>query len=126
MVKYKTEVYTKYHAWTSYNNLTPEQAKAIQDSCYDEIPDKVETYLGVVKLYNKWEEFLPINEAYENPGKIWSHNKKSDWYTHVETGLKVKKTKTAQTTAPASAPSPPKQPVATIPPSQTVATPPPI
>jgi hypothetical protein len=94
MVKHRTEVYTKYHAWTSYNNLSLEQTKAIQDSCfvcYDEIPEQIETHLGIVELY-KLGEFLPIIEAYENPGKIWSHNRKSDWYTHVATGVKVKKT----------------------------------
>jgi hypothetical protein len=90
MVKYRTETYTKHHAWTSYNNLSIEQTKAIQDSCYDEIPETIETDLGIADLY-KWGEFLLINEAYENPGKVWSHNKKSDWYIHVATGIKVKK-----------------------------------
>lgn len=90
MVKYKTEVYEKHHSYASYNKLSPAHAKAIQDSCYDDLPDTVETPLGTVEIYDRYE-FLPINEAYENPGKIWTHSKKTDWYTHVATGLKVKK-----------------------------------
>ena len=87
MVKYRTETYEKYDAWTSYNKLSAEAAKAIEDSCYDEIPETIED----IEVFNDRDGFIPVSEAYENPGKIWSHNKKSDWYTHVQTGIKVKK-----------------------------------
>jgi hypothetical protein len=94
MVKYKTEAYTKYHAWTSYTQLSAEAAKAIQDSCYDEIPTEIEVEIegnhSLVIFYDAWGDFTPVNEAYENPGKVWSHSKKSDWYTHIATGIKVK------------------------------------
>lgn len=91
MVKYRTETYTRHHAWTSYNQLSAEAAKSIEDSCYDEIPETIETELGCIELFNDRDGFTPVNKAYENPGKIWSHNKKSDWYTHVATGVRVKK-----------------------------------
>ena len=91
MVKYRTETYERYTAWTSYNQLSLEAAKSIQDSCYDDIPETIETELGDIEVFNDRDGFTPVNEAYENPGKIWSHNKRSDWYTHVRTGIKVKK-----------------------------------
>lgn len=89
-MKYTTEVYTKYFAYTSYPNLSLEAAKAIQDSCFDEIPDTLKTELGNIKLFDGYD-FIPLINAYQDPGKTWIHNKKSDWYTHVQTGVKVKK-----------------------------------
>ena len=91
MVRYKTEVYTKHDAYTSYPNLSLEQAKAIEAGCYDEIPNKLNTYLGDVEISNQCDSFIPSLEAYENPGQLWSHSKRTDWYTHVLTGVKVKK-----------------------------------
>lgn len=92
MVKYKTETYTKHHAWTSYTQLSANAAKAIEDSCYDNIPSIFKTELGDVELLVAYSnEFIPPLSVYSDPGKVWSHNKHSDWYTHVETGVKVKK-----------------------------------
>lgn len=99
MVKYKMETYKKFTSYTSYNNLSLGQAKAIQDSCFDNIPKTIETNLGVVEIYNSQSDFLPYCFCYAWPNflgtcndcKVWSHNKKSDWYTHVPTGIKVKK-----------------------------------
>lgn len=90
-MKYRTEAYTKYLAYTSYSNLSLEAAKAIEDSCFDEIPNTLETELGKIQLFDNYGHFVPAIEAYENPGKIWIHNKRSDWYTHITSGIKVKK-----------------------------------
>jgi hypothetical protein len=93
-MKYKTHVYEKRSAYTSYSRLSIETAKAIEDSCFDNIPNVIP--IGIdslpVQLFDPiFGYFIPENEAYENPGKTWNHNKKSDWYTHVPTGLRVKK-----------------------------------
>lgn len=90
-MKYETKVYTRYNAYTSHNNLDLNQEKGIINSCYDEIPDTLETELGNIDLFNVYGEFIPLNDSYENPGKAWEHNKRSDWYTHIPTGIKVKK-----------------------------------
>lgn len=90
-MKYITQIYTKYFAYTSYPNLSLEAAKAIEDSCFDEIPNILKTELGSIELFDGYGHFVPSIEAYENPGKTWIHNKRSDWYAHVPTGVKVKK-----------------------------------
>ena len=90
MVRYKTEVYTKHDAYTSYP-MSLEQAKAIEANCFNEIPNKLNTYLGDVEISNQRDGFIPSYSAYENPGQLWSHSKKTDWYTHTLTGVKVKK-----------------------------------
>lgn len=91
-MKYKTHVYEKRSAYTSYARLSPETAKAIEDSCFDNIPNVVFVDSFPIQLFDpNFGYFIPENEAHENPGKVWSHNKKSDWYTHVPTGLRVKK-----------------------------------
>lgn len=90
-MKYTTHTYTKYTAYTSYPNLSLEAAKAIEDSCFDEIPDFLETELGNVQLFDNDGHFVPSIEAYENPDFPWIHNKRSDWYTHVVTAVKVKR-----------------------------------
>ncbi|MFM6003788.1 MAG: hypothetical protein ACKPA7_09845 [Sphaerospermopsis kisseleviana] len=87
-MKYTTEVYTSYHSYTSYDKLLSE-LNAIQDSCYDAIPNVVSTTLGPVTIYYDGD-FVPAFEYYENPKKTWDYNPKSNWYTHVSTGLKVK------------------------------------
>ncbi len=92
MTKYDTFVYTAYYAYTSYNKLSPETAKAIEDSCFDNIPNVILIGSLPVQLFDPiFGYFIPENEAYENPGKIWIYNKKSNWYTHVPTGLRLKK-----------------------------------
>lgn len=92
-MKYKTQVFEKRSAYTSYNKLSPETAKAIEDSCFDNIPNVIPISGSLpVQLFDPiFGYFIPENEAHENPGKTWNHNKKSDWYTHVPTGLRVKK-----------------------------------
>jgi hypothetical protein len=91
-MKYKTQVFEKRSAYTSYNKLSPETAKAIEDSCFDNIPNVILIGSLPVQLFDLiFGYFIPENEAYENPGKTWNHNKKSSWYTHVPTGLRVKK-----------------------------------
>lgn len=79
-MKYETKVYSRHHAYTSYQKLSSEAAKAIDNSCYDEIPDTIDG----VEVFNDRDGFTPpLSEE-------WGHNKKSDWYTHVPTGIKVK------------------------------------
>lgn len=90
-MKYKIETYTKYSAYTSYSNLSPKEAKAVEDSCFNEIPDTLETDLGNVQLFDNDGHFVPSIETYENPDFPWIHNKRSDWYTHVVTAVKVRK-----------------------------------
>lgn len=89
MVKYKTETYTAHKAYTSFSKLSNAQAKAIQDSCYDNIPNVIEG----IEIYDNYADFVPAISAYHDPGKVWEHNKKSGWYTHLKTGLKVKEEK---------------------------------
>jgi hypothetical protein len=87
MTKYDTFVYTAYYAYTSYNKLSDSHAKSIASGNYNDIPDVIETGLGDIDIADD----IYMIEAYENPGKLWSHCKKSDWYTHVASGIKVKK-----------------------------------
>ncbi|MFM6151392.1 MAG: hypothetical protein ACKPE3_00070 [Sphaerospermopsis kisseleviana] len=89
-MKYKTEVYTSYHSYTSYDKLSLKEIEAIQDSCYDDIPNVVETTLGSVTIYDDAGGFIPVFDYYYNPKKTWDYSPRSDWYTHVSTGLKVK------------------------------------
>lgn len=79
-MKYETKTYTKHHAYTSYSHLDEWEEKGIEDSCYDNIPDDVEG----VEVFNDRDGFIPpISEE-------WEHSKKTDWYAHVPTGIKVK------------------------------------
>ncbi len=87
MTKYNTVKYTAYHAYTSYNKLSDSYAKSIASGNYNDIPDVIETGLGDIDIADD----IYMIEAYENPGKLWSHCKKSDWYTHVPTGIKIRK-----------------------------------
>ncbi|MFM6137494.1 MAG: hypothetical protein ACKPCP_25680 [Sphaerospermopsis kisseleviana] len=85
-MKYKTEIYTSYHSYTSYDKLSLKEIEAIQDSCYDDIP----TVVGSVTIYDDAGDFVPAFEYYYNPKKTWDYSPRSNWYTHVSTGLKVK------------------------------------
>ncbi|MFM6004454.1 MAG: hypothetical protein ACKPA7_12885, partial [Sphaerospermopsis kisseleviana] len=85
-MKYKTEIYASYHSYTSYDKLSLKEIEAIRDSCYDDIP----TVVGSVTIYDDAGDFVPAFEYYENPKKNWDYNTRSNWYTHVKTGLKVK------------------------------------
>ena len=67
--------------------LSVTEADSIASQNYNDIPNVIETDLGNIDIADD----VYMVDAYENPGKIWSHNKKSDWYTHVPTGLRVKK-----------------------------------
>jgi hypothetical protein len=89
-MKYKTEVYTAIKAYSSHKNLSYAQIKCIEDSNYDNIPSILETELGNIEVYNTYDEFVPPILCYEKPNQIWSHSKKSDWYTHILTGVKIK------------------------------------
>lgn len=85
-MKYTTQIYTAFHAYTSYNKLSESYAKSIAAANYNDIPDVIETSLGDIDIADD----IYMIEAYEN-GKLWSHSKKSDWYTHIPTGVKIKK-----------------------------------
>lgn len=87
MVKYNSVVYTAYHAYTSYTMLSAEEAESIASGNFNNIPDVIETGLGDIDITDD----IYMIEAYENPGKVWIHNKKSDWYIHIPTGIKIKK-----------------------------------
>lgn len=87
VTKYNTVKYTAYHAYTNYNKLSDSHAKSIASGNYNDIPDVIETNLRDIDIVSD----IYMIEAYENPGKLWSHCKKSDWYTHVASGIKVKK-----------------------------------
>ena len=67
--------------------LSATEADSIASQNYNDIPDVIETDLGNIDI----SDDIYIIDAYENPGKTWNHNKKSDWYTHVPTGVKLKK-----------------------------------
>ena len=64
--------------------------KEFEGKCFDEIPDFLETEQGMIQLFDNDGIFVPSVEAYGNPDFPWIHNQKSDWYTHVLTGVKVK------------------------------------
>ncbi len=91
MVRYKTEVYTATKAYTSHRNLSANELVGIDDANYDNIPNVLKTELGTIDISNQRDGFIPSLEAYENPGQLWSHSKRTDWYTHILTGVKVKK-----------------------------------
>jgi len=95
MVRYRTETYTANKSYSSHRNLSVEESNGIAASNFNKIPDELQVEINqthyLLVLYDAYGDFIPSVEAYENPGKIWSHNKKSDWYTHVETGVKVKR-----------------------------------
>jgi hypothetical protein len=86
-MKYKTLTYEAVHAYTSYNKLSVKEADRIASGNFNDIPDVIETDLGNIDIADD----VYMVDACENPGKTWNHNKKSDWYTHVPTGVKVKK-----------------------------------
>lgn len=86
-MKYKTLTYRAYRAYTSYNKLSITEAYKLASGDYDDIPDVIETDFGDVDIADD----VYMIDAYENPGKTWIHSKKSGWYTHVATGLRVKK-----------------------------------
>jgi len=86
-MKYKTLIYRAVHAYTSYARLSAKEADRIASQNYNDIPDVIVTNLDNIDIAND----VYMVDAYENPGKTWNHSKKSDWYTHVPTGIKVKK-----------------------------------
>jgi hypothetical protein len=91
MVSYKTEVYKATKAYTSHSNVSVAEFEKINATNYDNIPTEIEVGTELVILYDAWGGFIPSYSAYENPGQLWSHSKKTDWYTHTLTGVKVKK-----------------------------------
>lgn len=91
MVRYKTEIYTATKAYTSHRNLSVAEFERIDDANCDSMPNVLKTELGTIDISNQRDGFIPSLEAYENPGQLWSHSKKTDWYTHIPTGVKVKK-----------------------------------
>ena len=86
-MQFKSLTYKAVHAYTSYNKLSITEADRIASVNFNDIPDVIETDLGNIYIADD----VYIIDACENPGKTWNHNKKSDWYTHVPTGVKVKK-----------------------------------
>ena len=86
-MKYKTLTYKAVHAYTSYARLSAKEADSIASQNYNDIPSVIETDLGNIDIADD----VYMVDAYENPGKTWSHSRKSDWYTHVPTRVKVKK-----------------------------------
>ena len=86
-MKYKILTYKAIHAYTSHKHLSDAEADRIASQNYNDIPDVIETDLGNIDIADD----VYMVDAYKNPGKTWSHSKKSDWYTHVPTGVKVKK-----------------------------------
>lgn len=94
MVKYRTETYTANKAYSSHRNLSVEELNGIEAANYNKIPDDIQVEIDqthhLVILYDAYGDFIPSVESYENPGKVWSHSKKSDWYTHIQSGVKVK------------------------------------
>jgi len=86
-VQFKSLTYKAVHAYTSYNKLSITEADRIASGNFNDIPDIIETDLGNIDIADD----VYMVDACENPGKTWNHNKKSDWYTHVPTGVKVKK-----------------------------------
>jgi hypothetical protein len=86
-VQFKSLTYKAVHAYTSYAKLSDKEAERIASGNFNDIPDVIETDLGNIDIADD----VHMVDAYENPGLSWVHNKKSDWYTHVPTGVKVKK-----------------------------------
>lgn len=85
-----TEVFERRDSYTSHSGLSYSQLKAIEDSCYDEIPEFL-TYKGKrISLYDKsyraWE--FQLEAAADQVA--WKLNKETGWYTHLKTGLKVR------------------------------------
>ena len=87
MTQFKTLTYRAVHAYTSYARLSAKEADSIASGNFNDIPNVIETDLGNIDI----SDDVYMVDAYENPGKAWIHSKKSDWYTHVPTGVKVKK-----------------------------------
>ena len=86
-MQFKTLTYRAVHAYTSYAKLSDKEADSIASGNFNDIPDVIETDLGNIDIADD----VYMVDAYENPGFSWIHSKKSDWYTHVPTGIKVKK-----------------------------------
>ena len=86
-MQFKTLTYRAVHAYTSHAKLSDKEADSIASRNFNDIPDVIETDLGNIDIADD----VYMVDAYENPGKAWIHSKKSDWYTHVPTGIKVKK-----------------------------------
>jgi len=86
-MKYKTLIYKAVRVYTSYNKLSITEANNIASQNYNDIPDVIKTDFGDIDIADD----VYMVDAYENPGKTWSHSKKSGWYMHVPTGIKVKK-----------------------------------
>lgn len=85
-MKYTIVVYEARHSYTSYNNLSLEKSSQIGVGNFSNIPEVIRTELGDINIAD--DQY--IIDAWENPGKTWIHNKKSDWYTHVPTGIKIR------------------------------------
>lgn len=86
MVKYSTKTYTSRLDYTPCD-------KVINNKTFlSNIPDSLETELGSIQLFDG-EDFIPQLSVYwefaKNKGE-WKHCKKSDFYTHLKTGIKVK------------------------------------
>lgn len=86
MVKYRIETFTRHHVVC---RSTP-----LEENCsYDNLPHSLMIPEHRVILdfwHTHGSDFLPLVESEEDPDKVWSHNKRSDWYTHVETDIRVK------------------------------------
>lgn len=88
MGKYKTTEYISEYAYTPYDK----NDKVPNSSFVSNIPDVLETELGDIQIYDEDSAFAPQVDVYSEfvVLKSWKHDKKSDWYTHIQTGIKVK------------------------------------
>lgn len=87
-MKYRTETYTSNYSYTPWDrNQSIPQTQYASD-----IPNILETDLGNIELFDSDSAFVPKVDVYSEfiEDKQWKHCKKSDWYTHLLTGIKLK------------------------------------
>lgn len=87
-MKYTTNTYTSYFSYTPYDKDENINQKEYTNS----IPTDLNTEWGIIKLFDEDNAFAPRVDVYSEfvKNKQWRHCKKSDWYTHLSAGIKVK------------------------------------
>lgn len=85
-MKYKTEVYTSNYSFTPYDRVISNQ------NFVSDIPKMLETSFGSILLFDEDSCFYPRVDVYSEfvKKKQWKHCKRTDWYTHELSGIKVK------------------------------------